>query len=44
MCNYDEGFIAGILSTYTKLPYEAIEVDCWAKGDRVCRFEAEHRS
>jgi len=41
VCNYDEGFIAGILGVYTKKPYFALEVDCWAKGDRVCRFEAE---
>ncbi|MDO4566826.1 MAG: 4-vinyl reductase [Oscillospiraceae bacterium] len=41
VCNYDEGFIAGILGEYTKTQYVAIEVSCWAKGDRVCRFEAE---
>ena len=38
VCNYDEGFISGIMSTYSKKEYEAIEVDCWATGDRVCRF------
>ena len=41
VCNYDEGFIAGILSLYSGKTYEAIEVDCWATGDRVCRFRAE---
>lgn len=41
VCNYDEGFIAGILSLYSGKPYTAIEVDCWATGDRVCRFRAE---
>jgi len=41
VCNYDEGFISGILGAYTNRPYFTIEVDCWAKGDRVCRFEAE---
>ena len=41
VCNYDEGFIAGILSAYTGKPYVALEVDCWATGDRVCRFCAE---
>lgn len=40
VCNYDEGFIAGILSKYTGKDYEAIEVDCWATGDCVCRFHA----
>ena len=41
VCNYDEGFIAGILQVYTKHPYVATEIDCWATGSRVCRFEAE---
>ena len=41
VCNYDEGFISGILSLYSGKTYEAIEVDCWAIGDRVCRFHAE---
>lgn len=40
VCNYDEGFIAGILSVYSGKQYTAIEVDCWATGDRVCRFLA----
>ncbi|MDR3278336.1 MAG: 4-vinyl reductase [Oscillospiraceae bacterium] len=38
VCNYDEGFIAGILEAYTGTKYEVREVDCWANGDRVCRF------
>lgn len=41
VCNYDEGFIAGILSKYSKKLYVATEIDCWATGDRVCRFCAE---
>lgn len=41
VCNYDEGFISGILSLYSGKPYTAVEVDCWATGDRVCRFRAE---
>ena len=40
VCNYDEGFISGILSVYSGRLYTAIEVDCWATGDRVCRFHA----
>lgn len=40
VCNYDEGFIAGILSLYSGKQYTAVEVDCWATGDRVCRFHA----
>jgi predicted hydrocarbon binding protein len=38
VCNYDEGFIAGILEAYTGKKYLVREVDCWANGDRVCRF------
>lgn len=38
VCNYDEGFIAGILQTYNKKKYHVREIDCWASGDRVCRF------
>ena len=40
VCNYDEGFIGGILSMYSGKFYTAVEVDCWATGDRVCRFHA----
>lgn len=41
VCNYDEGFLAGILEVYTKKKYEVKEVDCWGTGSRVCRFEAK---
>ena len=41
VCVYDEGFIAGILEAYTGNKYDVREVDCWATGDRVCRFKAE---
>jgi len=37
-CQYDEGFIAGILETYTGKSFCVKEVDCWASGDRLCRF------
>lgn len=40
VCNYDEGFLAGILKVYTKKEYVVTEVDCWATGSRVCRFDA----
>ena len=40
VCNYDEGFLAGILKVYTKKEYVVTEVDCWATGSSVCRFEA----
>ena len=41
VCIYDEGFIAGILNAYTGRSYDVHEVDCWASGDRVCRFAAD---
>lgn len=41
VCSYDEGFIAGIMSAYTEKNYTAVEIDCWATGDRVCRFHVE---
>ena len=41
VCNYDEGFISGILQAYTGKQYVVREVDCWSKGDRVCRFKAK---
>jgi uncharacterized protein len=39
VCYYDEGFIAGILRAYTGKSFRAKEVDCWATGAKVCRFE-----
>jgi hypothetical protein len=39
VCQYDEGFIAGILEAYTGKSFYAKEIDCWASGDRVCRFD-----
>lgn len=41
VCTYDEGFISGILEVYTGKPYDVREVDCWASGDRVCRFNGK---
>jgi predicted hydrocarbon binding protein len=41
VCDYDEGFIAGILHAYTGQHFSAVEVDCWATGDRTCRFEVK---
>jgi len=39
VCDYDEGFISGILGLYTGKPYTVREIDCWASGARVCRFK-----
>lgn len=38
--SYDEGFVEGLFTHYTKKPFSVKEVDCWAKGDTVCRFVA----
>ena len=39
VCQYDEGFIAGVLEAYTGKVFHVKEVDCWASGGRVCRFD-----
>jgi len=39
VCNYDEGFLSGILEAYTNRSFVVREIDCWASGDRVCRFQ-----
>lgn len=38
VCDYDEGFLSGLLEQYTGDRFLVKEIDCWAKGDRVCRF------
>lgn len=39
MCDYDEGFLAGILKAYTGKDFLVEEISCWALGDRICRFK-----
>ena len=39
ICTYDEGFIHGLLHSFTGQKFVVKEVDCWCSGDRVCRFE-----
>ena len=41
VCNYDEGFISGILEAYTNKPYFVREVDCWASGTNKPYFVRE---
>lgn len=41
ICVYDEGFIKGILDSFTGAKYEVKEVDCWCAGARTCRFSAK---
>jgi uncharacterized protein len=39
LCDYDEGFLAGILKAYTGSDFKVEEIACWALGDRICRFK-----
>jgi len=41
ICVYDEGFIAGLMESFTGHPFKVKEVDCWCTGGRTCRFTAE---
>ena len=41
ICTYDEGFISGLLLEYSGKKFDVKEVDCWASGDRVCRFDVK---
>jgi len=41
VCDYDEGFIAGILKEYTGKDFSVKEVDCWGTGERTCRFAVD---
>lgn len=38
VCDYDEGFFAGIFKVYTGKEFLVKEIDCWSTGDRTCRF------
>jgi uncharacterized protein len=38
VCDYDEGFIAGIMNVYTGYDFDVKEIDCWSTGERTCRF------
>jgi predicted hydrocarbon binding protein len=40
-CQYDEGFLAGIMEAYTGKPFWANEIDCWSSGERLCRFDVK---
>jgi predicted hydrocarbon binding protein len=41
ICTYDEGFIAGLLESFTGAAFKVKEIDCWCTGDRTCRFHAQ---
>ena len=40
ICVYDEGFIKGILDSFTGKDFTVQEIDCWCSGARTCRFKA----
>ncbi|MEG0396508.1 MAG: V4R domain-containing protein [Oscillospiraceae bacterium] len=44
VCNYDEGFLAGVFQQHYKKEFCASEPDCWAKGDRGCRWQVQQGS
>jgi hypothetical protein len=38
VCDFDEGFLAGILAAYSGQEFDVKEINCWLSGGRVCRF------
>ncbi|MDR1212103.1 MAG: 4-vinyl reductase [Spirochaetaceae bacterium] len=44
ICVYDEGFIQGILESFSGKNFKVEEVDCWCTGSRTCRFDARYSS
>ncbi|MDO9034235.1 MAG: V4R domain-containing protein [Methanoregula sp.] len=44
ICTYDEGFIAGLLESFTGETFDVKEIDCWCTGDRTCRFAVNRRA
>jgi predicted hydrocarbon binding protein len=41
VCVYDEGFIQGVLESFSGKGFNVREIDCWCTGSRTCRFEAK---
>ncbi|MDR2313360.1 MAG: 4-vinyl reductase [Spirochaetaceae bacterium] len=41
VCVYDEGFIQGVLESFSGKGFDVREIDCWCTGSRTCRFEAK---
>lgn len=39
ICDYDEGFLAGLFRVYTGKEFKVKEVACWCTGEKTCRFE-----
>ena len=40
ICTYDEGFIAGLIGSFTGTTFHVKEIACWGTNDRICRFHA----
>jgi predicted hydrocarbon binding protein len=43
VCTYDEGFIAGLMESFTGELFDVKEIDCWCTGDRTCRFAVNRK-
>jgi predicted hydrocarbon binding protein len=43
VCVYDEGFIQGVLESFSGKGFNVKEIDCWCTGARTCRFEAIYK-
>jgi predicted hydrocarbon binding protein len=44
ICVYDEGFIQGVLESFSGKGFNVREIDCWCTGSRTCRFEAKAKA
>jgi predicted hydrocarbon binding protein len=44
ICVYDEGFIQGVLESFSGRSFDVREIDCWCTGSRTCRFEAKGKA
>jgi predicted hydrocarbon binding protein len=44
ICVYDEGFMQGILESFSGKGFDVREIDCWCTGARICRFEAKRKA
>lgn len=40
ICTYDEGFVAGLIGSFTGATFNVKEINCWGTNDRTCRFHA----
>ncbi|MBN1633172.1 MAG: 4-vinyl reductase [Ignavibacteria bacterium] len=44
ICDYEEGFLAGVFREYMKKEFIVREIDCWANGGRICRFRIKYKT